>query len=244
MKATPIEFRFRFLIHGIIYLLGFNAPWNKWLHLDSAGPNAHTWGTVAAKLSASMPGALNIVTAFNLLLVAGILCALIAAFLRTWGSAYLGTSTVQDTAMHGDGVVAAGPYRYMRNPLYLGIFIHTFALALLTPPSGAIFCIIAIGIFELRLIAGEESFLAAKLGEPYLAYCAKVPRLIPAIIPRVAASTTQPTWPIAFLGETYMWGVVVSFAIFGWRYNSILLIKGIVISLGLSLIVRAFLPKN
>jgi hypothetical protein len=41
-----------------------------------------------------------------------------------------------------------------------------------------------------------------------------------------------------------MWGVVVTFAIFGWRYNSILLIKGILVSLGLSLIVRAFLPKR
>jgi hypothetical protein len=41
-----------------------------------------------------------------------------------------------------------------------------------------------------------------------------------------------------------MWGVVVTFAALGWRYNSILLIKGVLISLGLSLIVRAFLPKR
>jgi protein-S-isoprenylcysteine O-methyltransferase Ste14 len=244
MKATPLEFRFRFFIHAIIYLLGFVTPWNRWLHLDSAGPNAHLWGTLAAKLSALKPGTLDIVTVFNLLLIAGILCALIAALLRTWGSAYLGTSIVQDAAMHGEGVVAAGPYRYLRDPLYLGIFIHTFALALLMPPSGAIFCILAIGLFQLRLIAGEESFLTAKLGEPYLAYCAKVPRLIPSITPRVPASTTQSTWPMAFLGEIYMWGVVFSFAVFGWRYNSTLLTKGVLISLGLSLIVRAFIPKR
>jgi hypothetical protein len=112
------------------------------------------------------------------------------------------------------------------------------------PPSGAIFCILAISIFQLRLIAAEESFLTAKLGEPYTAYCAKVPRLIPAITPRVPASTMQTKWPLAFLGEIYMWGVVVSFAILGWRYNSILLIKGVLISLGISLIVRAFLPKR
>jgi hypothetical protein len=41
-----------------------------------------------------------------------------------------------------------------------------------------------------------------------------------------------------------MWGVVVSFAILGWRYNSILIIKGVLVSLGISLIVRAFLPKR
>ena len=146
--------------------------------------------------------------------------------------------------MHGEAIVAAGPYRHLRNPLYLGTLIHTFALALLMPPSGAIFSIVAIVLFELRLIAGEESFLATKLGEPYLAYCAKVPRLIPAISPRVPASTLQPNWLLAFFGEIYMWGVVVSFAILGWRYNSILIIKGVLISLGLSLIVRAFIPKR
>jgi protein-S-isoprenylcysteine O-methyltransferase Ste14 len=243
MKATPFEFRFRFLIHAIIYCLGFITPWNRWLHLDSAGPNAHVWGTLAARLSTLNPTTLNIAAAFNLLLIVGILFALAAAFLRTWASAYLGPSIVQDRAMHGDSVVAAGPYRYLRNPLYLGIFLHTFALALLMPASGAIFCIVFIGLFELRLIVGEESFLTANLGESYRVYCAKVPRLFPAIRPRVPASTLQPTWPSAFLSEIYMWGVVVAFTVFGWRYNSNLLTRGILISLGVSLIVRAFLPK-
>ena len=244
MKATPLEFRLRFFIHGIIYFLGFITPWNRWLHLDSAGPNAHVWGTLAAKLSALKPGTLNIATAFNFLLVAGILCVLAAALLRTWASAYLGTSVVQDRAMHGESVVAAGPFRYVRNPLYLGIFLHTLALALLMPVSGAIFCILAIGIFELRLIAGEEAFLTAKLGEPYVAYCAKVPRLLPALTPRTSASAVTPAWPVAFLGETYMWGAVVSFAVLGWHYNSNLIIRGILVSLGLSLVVRAFLPRR
>jgi protein-S-isoprenylcysteine O-methyltransferase Ste14 len=238
MKATLLEYRFRFLIHGIIYLLGFVAPWNNWLHLDSI----RTWQLLAAWPARS--GWISFSTATIVVLVLGILCALAGAILRTCGSAYIGASIVQDGAMHGEGVVAAGPYRYLRNPLYLGTFIHTFALALLMPPSGAIFCILAIGFFQLRLIAAEEPFLTAKLGEPYRAYCAKVPRLVPVILPRVAASSTQPKWPTAFFGEIYMWGVVASFAILGWRYNSILIIKGVVISLGLSLIVRAFIPKQ
>jgi hypothetical protein len=122
---------------------------------------------------------------------------------------------------------------------------HTFALALLMPPSGAIFCILAIAFIQLRLITGEESFLTAKLGEPYLAYSARVPRLFPSFTVRVpAASATQPTWFTAFLSEIYMWGVFVSFATLGWRYNSVLIIKGVLISLGISLIVRAFLPKR
>jgi len=238
MKATPLEFRFRFLILAVIYLLGFVAPWDQWLHLDSI----RTWQLIASWPTRA--GWLSFNTATIVVLLIGILFAFAGAALRTWGTAYLSPAVVQDSAMHGEGVVAAGPYRHLRNPLYLGTLLHTFALALLMPPSGAIFCIVAVFLFQLRLIASEESFLTTKLGEPYLAYCAKVSRLIPAITPRVPASTLQPKWPAAFVGEIYMWGVVATFAILGWRYNSILLIKGILVSLGISLIVRAFLPKR
>jgi hypothetical protein len=41
-----------------------------------------------------------------------------------------------------------------------------------------------------------------------------------------------------------MWGAVLTFALFGWRYNSFLIIKGIIVSLGISLIARAFIPKG
>jgi protein-S-isoprenylcysteine O-methyltransferase Ste14 len=238
MKATPLEFRFRFFILAAIYLLGFTAPWNYWLHLDSI----RTWQLLAAWPARS--GWISFSTATIVVLLLGIVWSLKGAFLRTWGTAYLSPSVVHDGALHGEAIIAAGPFRYVRNPLYLGNFIHTLALALLMPPSGAVFCILAISLFQLRLIAAEESFLSAKLGEPYLAYCAKVPRLFPALTPRVPASTLQPKWPLAFLGEIYMWGVFATFAILGWRYNSILLIKGVLISLGLSLIVRAFLPKR
>ena len=238
MKATPLEFRFRFLILAVIYLLGFVAPWDQWLHLDSI----RTWQLIASWPTRA--GWLSFNAATIAVLVLGILWALAGAILRTWAAAYLSPSIVQDKAMHGEGVVAAGPYRHLRNPLYLGTFLHTFALALLMPPSGAIFCIVAVFLFQLRLIAGEESFLAAKLGEPYLVYRAKVPSLFPAIAPRVPGSSLEPNWPTAFLGEIYMWGVVITFAFLGWRYNSMLLIKGVLISLGVSLIVRAFLPRK
>lgn len=244
MKATPFEFRFRFLIHAAIFILAFNAPWNRWLHIDSAGPNAHAWGTFAAHLSMIKPGFIGIAAAFNLLIIGGALCALVSALLRTWASAYMGASTVHSASMHGDAVVAAGPYRYFRNPLYVGIFIHTFALALLMPPSGAVFCILAVGLFELRLIFGEEAFLTAKLGEPYLAYCARVPRLFPALTPRVPASPTRPHWLLAFLSESYMWGAFLVFATVSYRYNATLIMQGILIALGVSIVIRAFLPKR
>jgi protein-S-isoprenylcysteine O-methyltransferase Ste14 len=238
MKATALEFRLRFILGVIIYVLGFIAPWNSLLHLDSI----RTWQFLAAWPARG--GWIGFNTATIAVLVIGIVCALAGASLRTWGSAYLSPSIVQAGAMHGDGVVASGPYRHLRNPLYLGTFFHTFALVLLMPPSGAIFCIVAISVLQLRLIAAEEGFLAAKLGAPYLDYCSKVPRFLPAFTARVPISAAQPNWPKAFLAEIYMWGVAISFAALGWRYNSVLIIKGVLISLGISLIVRAFIPKR
>jgi protein-S-isoprenylcysteine O-methyltransferase Ste14 len=238
MKATALEFRLRFILGVIIYVLGFIAPWNSLLHLDSI----RTWQFLAAWPARG--GWIGFNTATIAVLVIGIVCALTGASLRTWGSAYLSPSIVQAGAMHGDSVVASGPYRHLRNPLYLGTFFHTFALVLLMPPSGAIFCIVAISVLQLRLIAAEEGFLAAKLGAPYLDYCSKVPRFLPAFTARVPISAAQPNWPKAFLAEIYMWGVAISFAALGWRYNSVLIIKGVLISLGISLIVRAFIPKH
>jgi protein-S-isoprenylcysteine O-methyltransferase Ste14 len=234
MKATALEFRLRFLIHVVIFVLGLTTPWDYALHLDTI----RTWQWLAANISRTI--VLSFSAATLTILVLGILLALVAALLRTWASACLGASIVQDSAMHAGHVVAAGPYRYLRNPLYLGTFLHTLALSLLMPPSGAVFTIVLIGIFQIRLILAEESFLTASLGAPYLAYLAQVPRLFPALRPRVVASTIQPRWLPAFLTEIYFWGVFLAFAIAGWRYNAQLILQGVLVSFGLSLIARAF----
>ena len=247
-KASALEYRFRFLLHAVLYTLGFAAPWNYALHLDPTGPNAHLWGILAVQLS--RVGAGNIATAFNLLLAIGIAVAMAGAWLRTWGSAYLGATIVQSGTMHtaeaalATGLLQDGPFRHMRNPLYLGTFLHTLALALLMPASGAVFTIVMIGVLQVRLILAEEAFLGAQLGAPYAAYCALVPRVMPSLRPRIAGTGLQSAWGQAVLGEIYMWGVAGSFAIAGWRYDAGLLIKCVIVSLGVSLVARAFAPPK
>jgi protein-S-isoprenylcysteine O-methyltransferase Ste14 len=238
LKATALEFRWRFWIFLVIYVLGFVAPWDLALHLDGTGPNAHVWGQLAVLLSKS--GALSIAAAFNLLLVAGILCAFAGAWLRTWGSAHLGADVMRESTMRGEGVVADGPFRYLRNPLYVGSWLMTLTLALLMPPSGAIFTIVLMVVFQLRLILGEEAFLRARLGDPYADYCRQVPRLWPVMRSGVRGSGARPRWGQAVLAEIFMWGVAVSFAVLGWRYNARLLIQCVLVSVGVSLIARAF----
>ncbi len=78
-----------------------------------------------------------------------------------------GASVVYSGSMNGARMVTGGPYRRTRNPLYLGLMLHTVALSLLMPPSGAVVAVVLIFLFDLRLALGEESFLSEKLGEPY-----------------------------------------------------------------------------
>lgn len=237
MSATSFEFRYRFWIVLAIYILGYTAPWDAALHLDGAGPNAHVWGLLAVLLSKS--GVLGIGAAFNAVLAVAILCAAAGAWLRTWGEASLGVDAVRDARMRGDAVVATGPYRHLRNPLYLGSWLFSVTLTLLMPASGAIFTLVAISFFLLRLILGEEAFLTEKLGDAYRAYCAHVPRLLPTLRPNRTPCATQLNWLQAVLAETFTWGVTAAFAILGWRYNAHLLLQGILVSFGLSLVVRA-----
>lgn len=241
MKVSAVIFRIRFWIHATIFVLGFNAPWDYWLHLrlDADGS---TWLLLSTWLTRN--GWTSFTGGTVAVLVFGTLCALLSAFLRSWAAAYLGVATVHSSSMHGDAVMAAGPYRYLRNPLYLGIIIHSLALALLMPPSGAIFTIIAIIAMQLVLIAGEEPFLTAKLGEAYIAYKARVPRLLPSLRPRVPQSDEQPDWRLGFIGEIYFWGVVITFLALGWKYNAFLITKGVIISAGVSLIARGLMPRR
>jgi protein-S-isoprenylcysteine O-methyltransferase Ste14 len=232
MKATAIEFRLRFLIYGILYALGFFAPWNLVFHFDAI----RTWQLLAATLARH--GWLSFSTATVAVLGLGIFLAVVAAVVRTWGAAYRGAG------VRGEQVVAAGPYRYMRQPLYAGTFLHTLVLGLLMPPSGAVFCVAAIGLFQLRLIGAEEAYLTRQLGESYVPYRSKVPRLVPAFTPRVAAAAVRPQWLSAFIGEVYYWGAAASFAIAGWRYNAQLVLQGVIISLGVSLVARGLLRKR
>ena len=253
-KSSALEFRLRYWIHAVLIALGFWAPWN---YLQQPGAteitsaNTHTWGVLAAAiargiLSPSDPN--SIITAFNILLSIAIFLAVAGALLRTWGAAYLTTGVVESGSMHtapaAGGVIEDGPYRHLRNPLYLGTFLHVVALGLLMSRTGAVFTIVTIGIMQVRLILGEEAFLTQQLGAPYLAYVAKVPRLLPAIVPRVPAAGREPRWLQAFLGETYFWCVALSFAFLGWAYVTPRLVQAVIISFGLAMLVRAFTPKS
>lgn len=240
MKGTKLEFRLRLFIFAVIIFLGFWAPWERWW--AGVVPETSTWSALAREILRT--GYFSFFSATIAVVALATLCALLGAVLRTWAAAYLGTHVVLARQMQAARVTVDGPYRYMRNPLYLGLQLNILALAILMPVSGAIFTVLASFLFELRLIGGEEAHLRAQLGDAYTEYVSKVPRLLPSLRPRVPASGAKPNWPQAFLGEVYAWGTVVSFAVLARHYNAHLITQGILVSFGVSLIAKAILPAK
>lgn len=238
MKATQFEFRFRILIAAVIYVLGFWAPWTRY---GAAVPATTAWLGLSTTLARW--GWLPLDQATILVTVLAIVFAFAGAALRIWGTAYLGPSVVQSSAMHAGRIMASGPYRYVRNPLYLGTWLFSIGISILMPPSGALLFLVANIVFYLRLILAEEDYLGARLGSAYFEYRQRVRRLLPSLRPRIPPSTGRPHWLQGALGEIYPAGFAFCLAGLAWTYNPDLLIRCVLLCFGLSLLVRAFLPR-
>jgi len=239
MRATAIEFRLRMLIMVSIIVLGFWAPWARAWDL-SRQISLLEW----LALEVSRTGLLRFTLATPAVIVLGSLFAAVGMVLRIWGTAYLGYGTVHHGQMQAGAVMADGPYRFVRNPLYLGGWFMAIATSFVMPPTGALFAVLLFTIFLLRLILGEEAYLTDKQGETYLAYKAAVPRLFPRLRGALPAAGNKPNWPIAALTEINPIGVFVTLSVLSWWYDNELMLKGILISFGASLIVRALAPRG
>ncbi|MFL6260868.1 MAG: methyltransferase family protein [Thermoanaerobaculia bacterium] len=192
MRATDFEFRHRFWFVFLLFWAAFSAYW-----IDRRGA-----GVSLVRLLSSGPATERGVHA-----VFGLAAFLtgIAALVRTWAAAYLQSERVHDANLRTEGVVADGPYRHLRNPLYLGNLLLAVGMGLVASRLGFLILVGGHLIFLYRLIGREESELLATQGERYRAYFEAVPRLWPSLHPRVPAGGLQPRWPQAFLGETFFW---------------------------------------
>lgn len=239
MRASAIEFRLRMLIMVAIIAVGF---WSPWIEKFDLGKRISLLEWLA--LTASRAGILRFTYATPVVIAAGSLLALAAVVLRVWGTAYLGYGTVQHAEMQAGGVMADGPYRYVRNPLYVGSWCMIGAMSFLMPPTGALFTMPLITVFLLRLILGEEAFLAAALGESYCEYRTRVPRLFPRLRGAPPSAGHKPHWLLSVASELTPIGVFVTLAVVSWWYDNELMLKSILVSFGVSLVVRALLPRG
>jgi protein-S-isoprenylcysteine O-methyltransferase Ste14 len=228
MKATPFEFRNRFWIFGAFFWIGFFLY--SFDHINALAYVVHFFHKNDALRPNSLPD--------SGVIVAAALCFICAA-LRTWGTAYLKADVMQDASLHAEHIVADGPYRYMRNPLYLGGIFLALGMGLMMSRAGFLLAFFGVTIFSLRLIGLEESNLRAERGESYAEYCRLVPRIIPSLTPRVPSGGLEPHWGQAILGELFMWGFFAAVLAFALTKDQRVLLSVIVLSLALY-IVRSY----
>lgn len=237
MQASAIEFRLRMLIIGVILALGFWAPWIERLGIGQRSSLLEWLALHVARV-----GLLPFTVATPAVILAGSLVAAIAVLLRVTGTAYLGPATVIHPRMQAAAVTASGPYRFVRNPLYLGLWFMTAAMALIMPPTGALAAMALVTLFLLRLTLGEEAFLSTRLGQPYRDYLRAVPRFMPRLRASLPPTGAKPHWLRAVLNELMPVGVFVTIAFLSWSYDNTLMMRAVLISFGISLVARALMP--
>jgi protein-S-isoprenylcysteine O-methyltransferase Ste14 len=202
MQATLFEFRHRWWVIFFIFFTAFLA-----YSLDPVNCGLAIVNWVAKHLGlTATENAYRLILAFSALLLT------LAALLRTWGTSYLQADVMRDSKIHTERLLADGPYRYVRNPLYLGNIFMAAGIGLMASRSGFLILLLGMTVFVIRLILREEAELLRDQGEPYRRYCATVPRLIPSPIPRLACAGNAPHWRRAFRAELMYWLLVLAVA--------------------------------
>jgi protein-S-isoprenylcysteine O-methyltransferase Ste14 len=138
-------------------------------------------------------------------LIPSLILVVIGELIRIWAAGHLQKEKILTTG---------GPYRFIRNPLYLGSFLIAIGFGLI---SGSIWVwILVVAYFALvyiPVIRYEETILREKFSE-YPAYAEKVPALYPTVFP-YSTSTTHFSFSQARRNREYnaVLGIIVVYII-------------------------------
>ncbi len=103
--------------------------------------------------------------------VAGLLTLLGGLTMRSWAAGFLTKS---------EQLTMTGPYRLVRNPLYLGSFLMVVGICLLIgDPENIWISAVVLAILYVPKVRSEEHFLASKFPGEWPQYAASTPRFLP-----------------------------------------------------------------
>lgn len=128
----------------------------------------------------------------------GLPVAIAGELMRCWAVGYSGVTTRGDH-VEAPHLVSAGPYAYVRNPLYVGNFVTALGFAVAFTGKngfGAKVGLIggslaAMAAVYATIVPHEEAFLRSEFGEAFDRYCERVPPVIPRSEP---AAGGEGTW--------------------------------------------------
>lgn len=208
MKATNWEFTNRALIFGLIFGCSFSLYF-----FDRQMSTAVAANWLIGRLQMD----LDLVVHLLLGIAAFLLIA--AVLIRTWASAYLNAGVIYASEVKTESLVADGPYRRVRNPLYFANVLMAVGMGALMSRPGFVLAVTAMTIFCYRLILREESELLISQGVPYQNYCRAVPRMLPSPWPRIASAGHRPQWAEGIKVESWYWGFALAVSAFAITLN-------------------------
>ncbi len=136
---------------------------------------------------------------------------------RLYSVAFIGSISRTRKENLGAKLVTTGPFRFVRNPLYVGNFLITIGFATYAAQPWFIFAAAAMFSFQYYCIVKyEETLLLARFGEEYERYCQEVPAWIPRRLPSLDHIEWPPNLSDAVRSEyrTFMAIIAVFIALF------------------------------
>jgi protein-S-isoprenylcysteine O-methyltransferase Ste14 len=74
-------------------------------------------------------------------------------------------------------LVTRGIFRFLRNPMYVGLVLAVAGLAILLASDWMLVMTVLLAVtLHVGVVRREERYLEARFGDAYRAYCARVPR--------------------------------------------------------------------
>jgi hypothetical protein len=175
VAQTPAIFRHRVLVMGAVFALTAGLSRLVW----AWRPMTSLVGRVSLDQRFWLGSRLPLAGAPMATLAAPIVLVLGGAALRWSGTSYLRGHIMIDKQLHADRLIVSGPFRWTRNPLYLGNMLVIAGFSLFFPPPALFIGIVLMLVAVMLLIKIEEDALLESHHDAFLAYKAAVPRFLP-----------------------------------------------------------------
>ncbi len=164
--------------------------------------------------------------ATSTILIGGALVVL-GEFVRYWGVAYAGSLTRVTGGVGAPEVIMAGPFAYVRNPLYVGNILLYVGVGVMSNALFPWLVLVAAAYFVFQyyeIVMLEEDFLRGNFGTAYEDFASHVPRFIPRLTQyrNESQAHQRPDWAAALRSERRTLQaigivIVILMALWVWR---------------------------
>jgi protein-S-isoprenylcysteine O-methyltransferase Ste14 len=115
-------------------------------------------------------------------LIVGLLFVLTGEGIRLWGVSFVGSETRTTGAVGGTNLITAGPFAYVRNPLYLGNMLLYFGIGVMSNALFPWLVVATVVLFSIQyylIVTLEEEYLTKTFSSAFQDYSRRVRRFVP-----------------------------------------------------------------